>query len=128
MRRQWAKENVDLTLLREDVKNFFVTKGFVVNEELSEGKYVFLIRSQPMHDVRDDITVVVSEGFNFEIEFVASDKARFNISFGFSPQSLVEEDVLEGLKSREVLERIEKVFWTYIETRISALTNPAEEY
>lgn len=67
MRKQWSEKNVDLTLLREDVKNFFASKGFDVKAELLEEQYRILIKPRRMQEVLENITVSINgKTNNFE--------------------------------------------------------------
>ena len=129
MRKQWSEKNVDLTLLREDVKNFFASKGFDVKAELLEEQYRILIKPRRMQEVLENITVSINgKTNNFEIEFSAGQQGRSTILLGFLTTIIGGGKlVLKGLKSKDVVKKLEEDFWSYVERRIMALTNSARQ-
>lgn len=128
MRRQWVEKNIDLALLREDIRNFFVAENFGVKTELFEKQYRILVKPQHRHDADKNILVLVrGNANNFEIEFSVSEKARSAILLGLLTTIVGGGRLVhKGLKSREALEKVEKKFWPFIEKRISVLTNTAK--
>lgn len=128
MLRRWVEKNIDLFLLREDIKNFFVAADFDVKAELFEEQCRILVKPRRKHDVREKIVVTVRGNANdFVIEFSAGEQARSAILLGFLTTILGGGRlVLKGLKSQEALERLEKIFWSYIGRRVDALTDSAK--
>lgn len=128
MQRQWIKKNVDLALLKEEIENFFAMEGFSVKTELLGGHYRIVALPRYTHDVHGHIMVSISGNSNdFAIDFSSNEQDRSAILLGLLTTIVGGGRLLlKGLKSQESLEKLEKDFWSYIEGKITALTNSAK--
>ena len=129
MQKQWVGKNIDLKLLNENVIFFFESKGLKTKGEELVGGYRIMATSQKAKGVRGEIEVtILGNPADFVIETIAGRRARSSMMLGslttiFGGGSLF----LQGLKSREVSENLEREFWVYIEEIIAHLIN-SERY
>jgi hypothetical protein len=129
MQRQWVGKNVDLKLLSECIEDFFKDKGFRTRIDESAGEYTILWTSQRVRNMRDAMTAsVLGNSNDFVVEIVASERTRGSIRLGMLTASFGGGYLaLRGLKAKEVLEKIEKEFWIYIEEKVANLTGSAKK-
>lgn len=124
MYKQWAGKNVDLTLLKDCVVNFFRDKGFENRSIEEETKYVIIGRPKTTHGNLEDVTVrICGKSDNFTVEFIAGEKAHSSILLGFLTSLFGGGSfVLKGAKSQEELTKLEGDFWLYVEEKVACLS------
>lgn len=129
MQRQWVGKNVDLKLLSEYVEDFFKDKGFKTRKDESAGKYTILWTSQRVRNMRNAMTAsVFGDSNDFVVEIIASERTRDSIRIGMLTAAFGGGYLaLRGLKAKEVLEKLEREFWVYIEEKVVHLTGSAEK-
>ena len=129
MQKQWVGKNVDLKLLSECIENFFKDKGFRTRIDESAGKYTILWTSQRVRNMRDAMTAsVLGNSNDFIVEIVASERTRGSIRLGMLTAAFGGGYLaLRGLKAKEILEKIEKEFWVYVQEKITHLTGSTEK-
>jgi len=129
MQKQWVGKNVDLKLLSECIENFFKDKGFRTRIDESAGKYTILWTSQRVRNMRDAMTAsVLGNSNDFIVEIVASERTRGSIRLGMLTAAFGGGYLaLRGLKAKEILEKIEKEFWVYVQEKIAHLTGSTEK-
>jgi len=129
MQRQWVGKNVDLKLLSKCVEDFFKDKGFKTRKDESAGKYTILWTSQRVRNMRDAMTAsVFGDPNDVVVEILASERTRGSIKLGMLTTAFGGGYLaLRGLKAKEVLEKLEREFWIYIEEKVAHLTGSAEK-
>jgi len=127
MEDQWINKDVDLSVLRNRLVQFFEKRNFVISQEKSEEKYHIVVLPSRFHDILEEIHVHVSgQPDHFRVKFDAGSRSSELVRLGiltnvFGGGRLT----LKGLKSHEALERLEREFWTYLDEVIWNLANPA---
>ncbi len=129
MQSQWIGKNVDLKLLSECIEDFFKDKGFKTRKDKTAGKYTILWTSQRARKMRDAMAASVFGTPNdFVVEILASERTRGSIRLGMLTTAFGGGYLaLRGLKAKEVLEKLEREFWIYIEEEVTHLTGSAEK-
>lgn len=129
MQRQWVGKNVDLQLLSECVEDFFKDKGFKTEKDESAGKYTILWAPQRVRNMRNAmIARVFGKSNDFVVEIIASERTRGSIRLGMLTSAFGGGYLaLRGLKTKEVLERLEREFWSYVEEKVAHLAGSAEK-
>jgi len=123
MQRQWTERNVNLAMLSEFLENFFKDRGFTTKREESAGEYTILWAPPRVRNMRDAMTVRIFGNPNdFVVELIASERTGDSVRLGlltklFGGGYLV----LRGLRAKEVLEKIERDFWAYVEEKVTQL-------
>lgn len=127
MERRYNDRNVDLSLLSQWVENFFKNKDFKTTIKKETKGYKIAVQPTYIHEVADRITVSISGTPNdFVLKFVVGARSSFFMKFGALTTFLGGGFAfLKGVKSQEAEERLERNFWTYVEEKISTLTNSA---
>ena len=129
MQKQWVGRNVDLKLLSQCIEGFFKEKGFLTRIDESAGKYTILWTSQRVRNMHDAMTAsILGDSNDFIVEIVASERTRGSIRLGMLTAAFGGGYLaLRGLKAKEVLEKIEKEFWVYVQEEIAHLTGSTEK-
>jgi hypothetical protein len=128
MRKQWVEKNVDLALLSENIEDFFRGTGFRTKRDESVEEYKILVIPQRAQKIRENVKVkILGNSNDFIIELSAGDRARRAIRFGYLTNMIGGGSLLlQGLKSREALERLEKEFWVYVEDAVGRLADSSK--
>jgi hypothetical protein len=127
MQKRWTEKNVDLNKLAGYTEDFFKDKGFVTEKYESMEEHTILW-APPRDKKMSNATKVRIFGNpnDFVIEITASERSRRSIWLGLLTKSIGGGYlVLQDLKLREALEKIEKEFWVFIEDKIANLTGSA---
>jgi hypothetical protein len=129
MQKQWVGKNVDLKLLSECIEDFFKDKGFRTRIDESAGKYTISWAPQRVRNMRGAMSAsVLGNSNDFIVEIVASERTRGSIRLGMLTAAFGGGYLaLRGLKAKEILEKIEKEFWIYIEEKVANLTGSAKK-
>jgi hypothetical protein len=125
MKNRYVGRNVDLSLLRQWIEQFFKKKNFRTVIEKETNGYRIIARPTHVHEIVDNITVSISGTPNdFTLNFVTGTRSEAFIKLGMLT-SLFGGGIayLRGVKSQEVEEKIEKLFWIYIGEKIDYLAN-----
>jgi hypothetical protein len=123
MEKRWVKRNVDLELLSEALADFWAERGFKLRMERQAREYRICALPKYPHDVCEKVDVLITGDSNdFVVKLVSGSQSRLFVRFGslttiFGGGSFL----LRGLKSEEMLEKLETEFWTYVETMIDYL-------
>jgi hypothetical protein len=123
MQGRWVGKNLDLALLGERVENFFEAKGLKITRERSASEYKVSAKTQPGVGMLGPVIVrILGDSNDFSIEFLASERSRSVVKFGFITSMFGGGSFIRrGLKSQEAEEKLEKDFWIYIEEAIVQL-------
>lgn len=128
MQRQWIGKNIDLALLSKYIEDFLKDNGFKTrkNELLREFKIFGTLRHS--RNLRLEVTTrILGSSNDFVIEFLAGKPLRRSIMLGYITTMMGGGIfLLRDLKSKELLERIEREFWMYIEEAVTRLVGSAE--
>lgn len=121
MQERWVGKNVDLSLLRERVENFFKDKGFRTTKDWSASEYTISAKPQQGVGIIGRVTVrILGDPNDFLIEFSTSKHSRSAVRLGFMTTIFGGGSlILRGLKSQEELEKLEKDFWAHVEEAIA---------
>jgi len=123
----WVGNNVDLNLLSQRVKQFFIENQFEINLEQTHDIY----RIEASH-FQFNVMVKVYGGPNdFTLEFIPNKKTRgFSLSMilgyltsFFGGGSLLLRDV----KLQEAINEVEQKFWEHMDKQVAELINSANE-
>ncbi len=123
MQRRWTEKNVNLAMLSESVEDFFKDRGFSTKKEESAGEYTILWAPPRVRNMRDAMTVKIFGNPNdFVVELIASERTNGSIRLGLLTKMFGGGYlVLRGLRAKEVLEKIERDFWAYVEEKVTQL-------
>jgi hypothetical protein len=128
MEDHWKGRNVNLSILTDSIHQFFVENRYVSSINKSNGEHEIVVHPKTFHDIVEDISVKIDGQPNdFSIKFITSSRSRSFVVLGalatmFGAGFLT----LKGLKSREALEKLQKVFWIYVDKKIWELTDSGE--
>jgi len=127
MQRQWVGRNVDLNQLSRYAEDFFRDKGFVTKKTESTREHTILWAPPSLKNMNKAMNVrVFGDPNDFVIELVASERTRRSMWLGMLTQLFGGGYVvLQSLRLREALEKLENEFWTYIEEKIANLASSA---
>lgn len=128
MQRRWAEKNVDLNQLCAHIEDFFRNKGFATKKIEATEEHTVLWA--PQHAKNMDKTMKVhifGEPNDFVVEFLADKNARRYIWLGMLTKSIGGGYLVrQGSRLQEVLGKIEREFWVYMEDKIAQLTDSAK--
>jgi hypothetical protein len=127
MQKRWTEKNVDLNKLAGYAEDFFKDKGFATRKYESMEEHTILW-APPRDKKMSSATKVKIFGNpnDFVIEVTASERSRRSMWLGLLTKSIGGGYlILQDLKLREALEKIEKEFWVFIEDKIANLTGSA---
>jgi hypothetical protein len=126
MQSRWIRKNIDLKLLCEILERFFEDKGFLTNMQCSsdEDEYKIIAVPKSVHNLREHVEVIVrGEPNDFLVVFEAGRRSRSFVKLGWLTSSLGGGWLLSrGLKSLEVLQKIEEDFWRFLDEKIDFLS------
>ena len=130
MRVQWIGKNVDLALLSERIEDFFTRKGFEIRRDKRADGYgvvAILPRRSPRDLPRSVPLRILGNSNDFVVEFAGAEQAHSRMLRG-SLSALIGGGglFLRDLKSKEVLEKLEREFWAYMEYTVAQLTDSAK--
>jgi hypothetical protein len=121
MQERWVRKDVDLSLLRERVVDFFKDKGFRTTKDCSASEYTISAKPRQSVGIIGCVTVrILGDPNDFLIEFSTSEHSRSAVKLGFMTTIFGGGSlILRGLKSQEELEKLEKDFWAHVEEAIA---------
>jgi len=127
MEDRWKGKNVNLSILTDSIRQFFVEKRHISSINKSNGQYRIVVHPKAFYDIEDISVNIDGQPNDFSVKFVTSSRSRSFVIFGalatiFGGGFLT----LKGLKSREALEKLEKEFWVYVDEKIWELTDPPD--
>jgi len=128
---RWQERNIDLNVLSEGIRQFFTERLFEVKLETTKHGQRIEVSTQKILNTQLTITVDVKGKPNdFTVEFTTDPKRK-----GFFSPSMIAGYITSGLgggavlrselKSRESLDKLEKVFWNHVDQLVERLTNSA---
>jgi hypothetical protein len=127
LKDQWVGNNVELSLLSQRVEQFFVENQFETELEQTQDKDYVIKASDSQIKLKVNIRGRPSD---FTVEFVPSKKTRgFSLSMllGYITASLGGGIlVMRDLKLQEITNKLEKVFWDYMDIQVAELNNSAK--
>jgi len=125
---RWSGRSVDLSLLCDGIVRFFEGKGLKVVKDSLENGFQVTVMPKRVLNLREEIIVTVTGNPNdFEVKFVAGDKSRSLRNLGYVTSSFGGGFfLLEGLKSLEAIERLEREFWIFVEDLLGRLSGSLE--
>ena len=124
---RWIERNVDLLMLCESIIKFFERKRLKVVREHVENGCSIVVMPRRVLGLREEIVISITGNANdFEVRLVAGDKSRSLRNLG-TITSLFGGGffALEGLKSLEAIEKLEKEFWLFMDEAVGYLTGSA---
>jgi len=128
MQKRWTQKNVDLNKLAGYAEDFFKDKGFATRKYESMREHTILWAPPRDKNMSNATKVRISGNPNdFVIEITAMERSRRPMLLGLLTKSIGGGYlILQDLKLREALEKIESEFWVFIEDKIANLTDSAE--
>lgn len=128
VKKRWVKRNVDLELLSEALADFCAKRGFRSRIAKQPGGYRILASPMFPREVCEKIAVVITgDSNNFVVRFVSGVHSHSFVKFGFLTSIFGGGSLfLRGLKSEEMLEKLETEFWTYVEMMIDYLSGSVD--
>jgi len=121
--KRWVKRNVDLELLSEFLADFLAKRGFKARvKKQVMGFRVLALPSFP-HGILEEVTLVIEGDRNdFAVKFVSGKLSHSFVKYGFLTTIFGGGSfLLRGLKSEEMLEKLETEFWAHLEKMIDYL-------
>lgn len=130
MQVQWIGKNVDLALLSEQIEEFFKRKSFVIRRDkrADECRLLAIPPKHSPHDLHESISLkILGNPNDFVVEFGGSEQSHSRIMLGFLSTMIGGGGfLLRDLKSKEILEKLEKEFWAYMEHTVTQLIDSAK--
>ncbi len=125
MESSYVGRNIELSQLSEWIERFFEKRAFRTWREKDLKGYRVTARPTHVHDIVGSIAVSVSGGPNdFLLKFVTGNRSRAFIEFGVLTSLFGGGFAyLRGVKSQEAEEKLERIFWIFIEEKINLLTD-----
>jgi len=130
---RWVGNNIDLCALSEGVKKFFTDSQFETELEQTKNRYKIKAATEKILNVQLQIIVEITGKPNdFTVEFTAGKQRKGFFSptmiIGYITTSLGGGSILlSEVKLKEALDKLEKKFWTHVDTQVAELTNSAEK-
>jgi len=130
---RWIGNNIDLSALSEGVRKFFTDSQFETELQQTENGYKIKAATEKILNVQLLIIVEITGKPNdFSVEFTAGKQRKgfFSLSMiiGYITTILGGGSILlSEVKLKEALDKLEKMFWTHVDTQVSELTNSAEK-
>jgi hypothetical protein len=124
MQRRWTGQNVDLSLLSDEVDDFFKSRDFVTEKSESVGERKILLKPKyPTVKLEDYMSVrIVGEPNDFTVDLKASELTTRPVRMGLLTKSLGGGySLLRSLKLKEELEKMEKEFWIFVEDKVAQM-------
>lgn len=120
---RWTGRKVDLSLLCDGIVRFFEGKGLKVVRDPLENGFQVTVMPKRVLNLREEVVVTVTgDPDDFEVKFVAGDKSRSLKNLGYMTSSFGGGFfLLEGLKSLEAIEKLEREFWIFVEDYVGRL-------
>lgn len=128
MQDRWTGKNIDLTLLSKYIEKFFKEMGYKAKKNgLMRGYKIFVI-PRNTRDVVARIEIrVLGQPNDFVIDFCGIERMRSSIASGFLTIHFFGGLILRrSLKLQEVLEKLEKEFWIYLDETVLRLIDSAK--
>jgi len=123
MKDRFVGRNVDLRLLTERLKLFFLKRNFtVVERKVAEGREI-IVNPPPRERIVDRITVsVTGDREDFSVKFIAGSHSHIYKWVG-QLTTLFGGGILfsRGFESESALERLERNFWLYVDETVESL-------
>lgn len=116
----YKDKNADLSMLSERIILFFKEKAFTVSTQ-QKGKTVIITAvPKPAMDIGEEIGVeICGDPNNFTVKFVSGKQSRALVRYGaFASLITGGYFMLKGLKSQEILEKLERKFWIYVDETV----------
>lgn len=129
MEDEWTGKNVDLSLLTEQIVQFFQQKQFVTSSEKSEEEHLVVSRPQSSHGIVELVKVhVTGRPEHFKVKFDSGSRSNAFVRYG-SLTSFLGGGIIavKGLKSQEALEKLEKEFWVHVDRTVWSLAKASSE-
>lgn len=126
MQNHWTERNVNLSLLVSSIEDFFRGKGFNTGKEGSLDENRIHVKPSLRKDTAIEPTMVIVKGNpnNFMVEFTKTKDDQSSIKSSLATTMFGGGFfLLNRLKSQEILEKLEKEFWGYVENAVIRLTN-----
>ena len=128
---QWQERNIDINILSDGIKQFFVERQFETKLETTKHGQQIEASTRSILNTHLTITVDIKGKPNdFTVEFAPNSKRK-----GFFTPSMIASYITTAigggailrseLKLRESLDRLEKTFWTHVDELVEKLTNSA---
>ena len=128
MKAHWKDKNINLSIFTNSIRQFFVEKKYASSINRSNEEYQIVVYPTVFHGIVEEISVNIKGHPNdFSVKFIAGSRSRSFVILG--PLATIFGGgflTLKGLKSQEVLEKLEKEFWVYVDKKIWELTDSAD--
>lgn len=128
MQKQWVGKNVDLGLLSRCVEDFFEKKGFKTVKEESAGEYKISLVSRGSGDglARGIYLRILGDPNDFVLELGIKGRADSLVKWELMATMLgAGRFLVRSLELQEVLEKLEREFWVYVEEVVTRLVGSA---
>jgi hypothetical protein len=128
---QWIGNNVDLNQLSQAILQFFNSDEFVTKlEQTKKGCKIEALTKIPTFPLKIYVDVYGRPN-DFTVEFTTSKTKKGTLSpsmiIGYLTSPFGGGTILlNGLKTQEAVDKIEKMFWEHVDKQVSQLTGLAE--
>jgi hypothetical protein len=123
----WVGNNVDLSLLNQRVKQFFIENQFETKLEQTHDKY----RIEASNSQFKIMVNVYGQPSDFTVEFMPNKKTRgFSLAMTFGYLTSIFGGgtfLLRDVKFQEAINKVEQKFWKHIDKQVAELTNSANK-
>jgi hypothetical protein len=123
MEVRWVDKNIPLSTVVKVICRFFEKKNFNVSVSETESKFTIIATPKSYEEISEEIKIFVEGKTNdFTVEFFSGTRAK-NMFFWGSLTSFLGGGFigLKGVKSKEVVEKLERSFWKFLTCEISNL-------
>lgn len=133
MKDRWVGNNIDLNILSERIKKFFTDSQFQTKLDQTKNGYRIEAATEKILNAQLNLLVeITGQPNDFTVDFTAGKQRKGFLSpsmiIGYITTTLGGGNVLlSEVKLRETLEKLEKMFWTHVDTQVAELTNSAEK-
>jgi len=130
---RWVGNNIDLNILSERIKKFFTDSQFQTKLDQTKNGYRIEAATEKILNAQLNLLVeITGQPNDFTVDFTAGKQRKGFLSpsmiIGYITTTLGGGNVLlSEVKLRETLEKLEKMFWTHVDTQVAELTNSAEK-
>lgn len=122
MEYRWVGKTVDLQELSKRVEEFYKSKGFETKLEYSDGFYKVNSVLRIENKLRISSARIHGSPNDFVVEFLSGKGERFsNMLVHWAAMFGGGVFMLDGLRSQEFYERLERDFWIFVEKAVGQL-------
>jgi len=128
MEKKFVQRNVNLLFLTDYLMAFFSREGLEAKKLRVEEGFKIVVKPSYSRDMYEAVIVyILGKPNDFTIKFVTGELSRSLVKWGRLTRLIGGGSfLLRGLKSQDVLEKLEKDFWMYVNEKIDYLLGSAK--